>query len=108
MIGLITELSALDYSAEQIILGIVMGEVRIALVPTGLGPVACPLLEDSAVGSVVRPDLPALPGAFGGTGACRSAIDRLASSHAEGSTSTTTTAATTEDADGIADGLYLG
>lgn len=109
MIGLITELAALGYSAEQIILGIVLGEVRMTLVPTGLGPAGCPLLENSADGSTVRPALAALTDAFVGTSVCREVIDRLAPPETEGSTSTTTTtAAAIEDLDGIANGLYLG
>lgn len=107
MIGLIIDLSDLGYSAEQIILGIALGEVRLAAVPTGQGPIGCWLLQDSAGGGVIRPALPALPGALRGTGECRRAIDRLAPSDTS-STSITTTTAAAVDADGIPDGLYTG
>jgi len=108
MIGLIIDLSDLGYSAEQIILGIALGEVRIAAVPSAQGPVGCWLLQDSAGGGVIAPALPVVTGALPGTSVCRQALDRLAPPDTEGSTTTTTTTATPGDADGIPDGLYTG
>jgi hypothetical protein len=107
MIGLIIDLSNLGYSAEQIILGIALGEVRIAAVPSGQGPVGCWLLQDSAGGGVIAPALPVLAEALPGTAPCRQAIDRLAPPDT-GSTTTTTTTAAAVDADGIRDGTYTG
>jgi hypothetical protein len=113
MIALIVELSDLGYSAEQIILGIVLGEVRITLIASDLGPTGCWLLEDSAGGGVVRPTLPMLPGAFSATRQCREAVDRLAPPDTDSTTTTTTAASSTTptvaaDADGITNGLYVG
>jgi len=108
MIGLIVELSDLGYSAEQIILGIVLGEVRMTLIPTGLGPAGCWLLEDAADGRVIRPALPpAVTTRFPATAECREAIDRLAPPDTD-STTTTTTTVNAVDADGIQDGTYTG
>jgi len=106
MIGLIIDLSDLGYSAEQIILGIALGEVRITAIPSAQGPIGCWLLQDSAGGGVIPPALPALPGALESTDACRQAIDRLAPPDTGSSSTTTTTAAA--DPDGIANGIYTG
>jgi hypothetical protein len=111
MIGLIIDLSDLGYSAEQIILGIVLGEVRMTMTAGSLGAIGCWVLEDSADGSVIPPALPVLPGAFADAGQCREEIDRLTATGTDDSTTTSTTTTsttTTTDAHGIQDGLYVG
>lgn len=111
MIGLIVRLSDLGYSAEQIIIGIVLGEVGMRVLPTEFGLDGCWLLEDASDGSLVRPALPVLADpSFIDTHECREAIDRLAPPDANGSTTTTSTTTTSAavDADGIQDGVYIG
>lgn len=109
MIALIMQLSALGYSAEQIVLGIVLGEQHPELVGTSLGPTACWMLRGSTDGRVIRPALPwsASP-LFPETAECREAIDRLAPPDTSSSTTSSSTTTTTVDADGIQDGTYLG
>jgi len=112
MIGLIVELSDLGYSAEQIIVGIALGEVHVVVVATGMGPTGCWLLRSETDGGVIRPTGPALS-SLRRTDECRQAVDRLAppetdSTTTTSSSTTTTTSAAAEDADGIANGIYTG
>ena len=111
MIGLIVRLSDLGYSAEQIIIGIVLGEVRMRVLPTEFGLDGCWLLEDASDGSLVRPALPVLADpSFIDTGECREAIDRLAPPDTDSITTTSTTSTTVAamDPDGITNGIYTG
>lgn len=78
MIGAVVELSAQGYSAEQIITGILLGEMGVSVVASGWGPIGCWQLRSSADGSVIRPSSPPLDGVLEGTTTCRAALDDMA------------------------------
>jgi hypothetical protein len=111
MIGAVVELSALGYSAEQIITGILLGEMSVSVVGSGSGPIGCWQLIDSADGSVIRPSSPPLEGALQGTTTCRAALDDMARAETSGTTTPTRSDSTTAPPaapTGDTDGLYVG
>ncbi|MCB2224136.1 MAG: hypothetical protein KQH83_08175 [Actinobacteria bacterium] len=70
--GVIATLADQGYSADQILLGIVAGEVRLDSVGTGTGPVGCWFLQ-AQDGTVVAPER-SLIGGFGSTKPCREGL----------------------------------
>jgi|GEM_PF-3617391 len=101
MTGLIVDLAEVGYTAEQILLGIVLTEVRLETMPSGIGPVGCWLLREAG-GRLIPPDGPRL-GAFTSSLHCRNALDRLVAEQAGATSSTSTTDATTSTASACPD-----